>query len=229
MKKLTAWGFVLTGVWILFIASLIYHYRSSTSLTLNEIGDFLAGAISPLAFFWLVIGYFQHGEEIRRNTKAVDSQQKELGRQVKETALLVKHSERQAQAAETLAEVETSSKERAILQEETEALPDFHFCGGGVQSTPGGGYNIVTEILNRGAVAGGVELSHDNRFIITLVVGDIWEYQKTGNIIFPQIKNDPALEYPIIFSLEFNDRLRNSHVWKYEFYKAHEFKRIDTE
>lgn len=31
---------------------------------LNEVGDFLAGVFAPLAFFWLVIGFFQQKKEL---------------------------------------------------------------------------------------------------------------------------------------------------------------------
>ena len=49
-------------------------------MTLNEWGDFLAGTTAPLALFWLVIGYFQHGEELRLNTEALNAQKEELRR-----------------------------------------------------------------------------------------------------------------------------------------------------
>jgi hypothetical protein len=44
----------------------------------NELGDFLAGAFSPLAFFWLVLGFYQQGKELRLQvtemTKSVEQQ-----------------------------------------------------------------------------------------------------------------------------------------------------------
>lgn len=44
----------------------------------NEIGDFLAGLFSPVAFLWLVVGYFQQGKELKQNTKALELQANEL-------------------------------------------------------------------------------------------------------------------------------------------------------
>ncbi|MDA0698045.1 MAG: hypothetical protein O2793_16815 [Proteobacteria bacterium] len=47
-------------------------------LKLNEKGDFLAGVFSPLAFLWLVFGYFQQGQELKLNTQALKMQADEL-------------------------------------------------------------------------------------------------------------------------------------------------------
>lgn len=45
---------------------------------LNAWGDFIAGFSAPLAFFWLVLGYLQQGEELKNNTKALELQAHEL-------------------------------------------------------------------------------------------------------------------------------------------------------
>lgn len=47
-------------------------------LELNAKGDFLAGVFSPLAFLWLVFGYFQQGKELKLNTQALTMQAEEL-------------------------------------------------------------------------------------------------------------------------------------------------------
>ena len=38
-------------------------------ITLNELGDFLAGAFAPLAFLWLVLGIYQQRNELRLSTE----------------------------------------------------------------------------------------------------------------------------------------------------------------
>lgn len=40
----------------------------------NEFGDFLAGVFSPLAFLWLVLGFFQQGQELRASIHALELQ-----------------------------------------------------------------------------------------------------------------------------------------------------------
>lgn len=51
------------------------------SLRLNELGDYLAGTFGPLALFWVVVGYFQQGEELRKNADELAASVAELKRQ----------------------------------------------------------------------------------------------------------------------------------------------------
>lgn len=48
------------------------------ALPLNALGDFLAGAFAPLAFFWLVLGYRNQVEELKQNSKAINLQAEQL-------------------------------------------------------------------------------------------------------------------------------------------------------
>ena len=58
---------VATCVYALIPVGLLLNYAFSDSkaLSLNEWGDFLAGAFGPIAFMWLVTGYLQQGKELR--------------------------------------------------------------------------------------------------------------------------------------------------------------------
>ncbi|WP_417529040.1 hypothetical protein [Marinomonas shanghaiensis] len=59
-------GIFLSGLYA--VAALIYlFYRQSLCdpLDLNEIGDYLAGVFSPLAFLWLVVGYVMQNRELK--------------------------------------------------------------------------------------------------------------------------------------------------------------------
>lgn len=44
----------------------------------NEVGDYLAGALTPLALFWVILGYRQQGKELRNNTAQLELQAEEL-------------------------------------------------------------------------------------------------------------------------------------------------------
>ena len=89
MKRLTKIAVGVTGLWGLAFAIVVcLNIGDTAKMGLNEWGDFLAGSFAPMALFWLVIGYFQHGEELRLNTRALETQQEELRQQVKETARL---------------------------------------------------------------------------------------------------------------------------------------------
>ncbi|MNY08028.1 hypothetical protein D3C86_1408560 [compost metagenome] len=62
---------------------------------LNEWGDFIAGFSAPLAFFWLVLGYMQQGDELRQSTAALELQAKELRQSVEQQSNLVELSRKQ--------------------------------------------------------------------------------------------------------------------------------------
>lgn len=55
--------------WAITIAWLVFIYQKiqqeALPKNLNEFGDFIAGAFAPLAFFWLVRGYYQQGHELQ--------------------------------------------------------------------------------------------------------------------------------------------------------------------
>ena len=40
----------------------------------NEVGDFLAGAFSPLAFYWLIVGYWLQRQELQETRKEIQRQ-----------------------------------------------------------------------------------------------------------------------------------------------------------
>lgn len=67
MKKLP---WIVTVIWV--IAVIVVPFFCLTDKLpshLNEWGDYLAGAFSPLAFFWLIMGYLQQGEELKNSIK----------------------------------------------------------------------------------------------------------------------------------------------------------------
>lgn len=66
-------------LWIVLMASLVILKRQTLAdLPLNSIGDFLAGAFAPLGFFWLVAGFYQQGQGLEQNSRALKLQAKEL-------------------------------------------------------------------------------------------------------------------------------------------------------
>jgi hypothetical protein len=92
------------GVWGSIIYTLILLYlvggRLSTlqAMPLNEVGDFLAGVFGPLTVYWLVLGFFQQGIELRLNTNALELQAKELQHSVEQQRELVDVAKKQFQA-----------------------------------------------------------------------------------------------------------------------------------
>lgn len=89
MKK-TVIATLITIIWLVVgILVIALKFDSTKSMPLNEIGDFLAGFFSPIAFLWLVFGYFQQGEELKLNTRALELQVNELKQSVEQQRELV--------------------------------------------------------------------------------------------------------------------------------------------
>lgn len=86
----------LGGLIIYVLIYLIFFADHSAAMSLNEVGDFLAGAFSPLAFLFLYLGYKQQGDEMSRNTAALEAQQIELKKSVEaQNALIELHEKEQ--------------------------------------------------------------------------------------------------------------------------------------
>ncbi|WP_030142143.1 hypothetical protein [Pseudomonas fluorescens] len=58
-------------------------------MPLNNVGDFLAGAFGPIAFFWLILGFMQQGIELRLSADALKMQADELRASVEQQTALV--------------------------------------------------------------------------------------------------------------------------------------------
>ena len=80
--------FVMVTVSIFYIA-VIGFLRGSDAWellragSLNELGDFLAGFFTPLAFFWLVYGYLLQSKELRLQREELALTRNQLGKQTK--------------------------------------------------------------------------------------------------------------------------------------------------
>src|SRR5690606_11763555 len=115
MRKSTLLAVTLTVLWLGFFGILLWWTRGETaSLALNEWGDFFAGMVAPVAFFWLVFGYFQQATELELNTEALVTQQKELALQVEATKSLALEASRQAASSEAMLRFEEDKVARAL-------------------------------------------------------------------------------------------------------------------
>jgi len=71
-----------TALWL--VLGLVYISASDAgwggfvTLPANEIGSFFEGAFAPLAFLWLVIGYFLQQKELQQNTEALQVQAEQI-------------------------------------------------------------------------------------------------------------------------------------------------------
>ena len=87
-------GLKLTKIYLLLIFGGIplaayVGVISLNQISINELGDFLAGVFGPVAIFWLVLGFFQQSVELRTSTAALRLQAEELRASVKAQESLV--------------------------------------------------------------------------------------------------------------------------------------------
>jgi hypothetical protein len=114
-KWRTPTALVVTALW-LSLAVWWTFYRPSESWVIpamdpNAWGDWAAGTFAPLAFLWLVVGYFQQGDELRESSRALHLQEKALQLQVQELKESVAQQTQLAKAANIQAELlEKSSR-----------------------------------------------------------------------------------------------------------------------
>ena len=116
--KRTAVGYWVSLVYVaLLLSYIIYNWAKLACLPPNELGDFTAGAFGPMAILWLVLGYFQQGDELKQNTEALRLQAEELANSVEQQQKLVrlsrKESQRLAAAARPKFETEIANSVRA--------------------------------------------------------------------------------------------------------------------
>ena len=94
-------GLLWTGLYLI----LIFFFRGFDAWKFlwekdfNEVGDFLAGVFTPVAFGWLIYGYFLQREEFRLQRQELHEMRNTLGKQVEVTARQAKVTEREAEAA----------------------------------------------------------------------------------------------------------------------------------
>ena len=102
-------GLGLTGFWILLGVTYITSgigWIAFANLPVEELGNFLEGAFAPLAFLWLVIGYFLQQKELEQNTDALRTQAIEIRRSAEQAVI----------QSENLAASELHARQEAFLQ-----------------------------------------------------------------------------------------------------------------
>ncbi|EPH3360819.1 hypothetical protein PCE38_002743 [Citrobacter freundii] len=79
----TGWGWIITIVYFIVIFIIGTIAELSMPKNWSDWGDFLSGLCSPVAFIWLIIGYYQQQSELQQNTEALRLQAGELKNSVK--------------------------------------------------------------------------------------------------------------------------------------------------
>lgn len=139
-------GAVGSAIWIAAGAYLmVFHGDRQNPIKPNEWGDIFAGLAAPVAFLWLVLGFFQQGRELKISTRALQLQARELQNSVEQQAQLV------ATTREQLT-VNVREQERQRLADNEAAQPRFVFKWGG-STTANGVTRCSMQLVNEGHTA----------------------------------------------------------------------------
>lgn len=74
-------GTAVSVLWLIILSSYIstaFGWGNMMHAPINTMGNFLEGAFAPLAFLWLVIGYFLQQKALVQNTNAIKMQYVEI-------------------------------------------------------------------------------------------------------------------------------------------------------
>ena len=83
-------GLTATSVYLILMGMYIsveVGWGLFVQLRVERMGSFLEGAFAPLAFLWLVIGYFLQKKELRQNTEAMKMQFVEIQKSAEQAVL----------------------------------------------------------------------------------------------------------------------------------------------
>lgn len=154
-NKLSWLGGVVTLLYLVFIAFLVSGRISSIwELPLNELGDFLAGVFGPVAFFWLILGFLQQGQELRQGTEALLLQAKELKNSVEQQSIMAAAATMQIEAQQKALQLQIDERDR-------ELQPEFEFVGGTRTGGQGGSVRTSVRMMNNGNEVREVKVSMD--------------------------------------------------------------------
>ncbi|WP_420568151.1 hypothetical protein [Thalassovita sp.] len=204
--NLRNWGWLVTLIWLcFFFPAVLLNAPHFLTLDANEWGDFLAGAFAPLAFFWLVLGFFQQGKELQHSVDALNLQAKELRNSVEQQQELVNVNREAIKA-------DRERLEAAKLERKSQIRPLFEPVSATI-SNRGNIYTYSYRIINNGERATNVHLKvtcdnaqHEGQ--------KQWPFKDTSEYIEGKIRIEnwsgedfnQARQLPWLFLLSFKDR-----------------------
>jgi hypothetical protein len=147
-------GLSISLFWLLlglgYIRSVI-GWPSFASQPADVLGGFLEGAFAPLAFLWLVIGFFLQQKELRGNTKAIRLQYEEMKRSAEQAVIQA----RAISLSELHQRQDTFLKIHDVVRQQLGSSAGFLYISS--QSEVGAGVEQLMELWDR-AGAGDPEI-----------------------------------------------------------------------
>lgn len=149
------WGITLG--WLGFALYLWFGSGISKPNQLNGVGDFLAGMFAPVAFFWLVRGYYQQGEELKQNTEALKMQAEELKISNESLKQQVEEMSKSVEAQQDMFNLAEKQYKESLQERINQVIPLLNLVGSKYNKTSDRGgtgqleykFNLTLEIQNQ--------------------------------------------------------------------------------
>jgi hypothetical protein len=118
-------GYGLTAIWfVLLVTNLLRPGKWSElwGLTLNNWGDFVAGAFAPLAFLWLVVAVLLQKDELSLQRRELEHSVEALRQQGRETQALAEQTKISVEIAAKSLEQQRRREVEASLNGQIDAI-----------------------------------------------------------------------------------------------------------
>ncbi len=189
-------GLSLSIAWLLlgaiYVSSTV-GWQRFVALPADELGSFLEGAFAPLAFLWLVIGYFLQQKELQQNSRALKEQAEEIHRTAEQAII----QSRQMAASELHARQETFLKVSRSVREQLGSISGLLY------------------ISSQGAAGNGsVPRDEQAKLFAQLSAGDDALFSR--RLLQLSIELDEADSYDLFYGTEIRARHTNHFIFVFE-------------
>lgn len=192
-------GLALTGAWLLlgtvYISANIGWSRFHT-LPADQLGNFLEGAFAPLAFLWLVIGYFLQKKELEQNTLALRAQAEEIQRQ----------SEQAVIQSEKLAGSEMHARQEVFLQIARNVKDQLGTIGG----------LLFLSSQGAGAGEGAVTPEEMSRLFSQSAAKDVELFSRMLVELHARLSEEPDRQFELFYGSPVRARHSNNFIFTFE-------------
>lgn len=189
-------GLTITVAWLAlgigYIAADI-GWRNFVHLPADELGSFLEGAFAPLAFLWLVIGYFLQQKELQQNTQALRAQAEEIQRTAEQAII---QSEKMAQS-EIHARQEVFLQTTRIVRNQLGLIIGFLYLSS--QSTDAAG-TVTRDEQSKLFAGSGRDMELFSRRLLEAHIA----------------LDDPVLKYELFYGTDIRARHSNNVIYTFE-------------
>ncbi len=192
-------GLVLTAGWLLLGAIYVVDvvgWRQFAFLPADQLGSFLEGAFAPLAFLWLVIGYFLQKKELEQNTQALRAQAEEIQRQAEQAVI----------QSEKLAASEIHARQEVFLQIARNVRDQLGIVSG------------LLFLSSQGAIAGEGDVSPEemSRLFAQRASNDAELFSRMLLELHTRLSDDPQRQYDLFYGTPIRARHSNNFIFTFE-------------